>query len=342
MNKIILHIGTNKTGTSSLQVFLRENEQLLDSNFFIYPSFTGEVAHHDLAKCFSKLNTIYDDGNYAEKTFFYLTEIKKLFKKKPNHTIILSSEAFTQHFNPAGVKKILEDFEVEVICYYREYVGYFSSWYQQDICGTNYNECFIDFCKKNFVRANYLKSIPRWIKSFGKNFKYRAFDRSILLDNDIVSDFCSIIGMQYPRKSHFYSNNESIAGNLFFIKKCLNNHISLEESLEIVEGIQDLCSYYDDWYPLFSDRRDESRSFKGKLPLSEKEISFVHKHYIKNVKRLESKFNLKLNLSTSLKGPTCPNINYLKEDFDLILKESKRSQPHLLEYFSRININDYI
>jgi len=48
--KIILHIGTNKTGTSSLQSFLAKNPVFLDKNGLIYPKF-GQIyyGHHEIA-----------------------------------------------------------------------------------------------------------------------------------------------------------------------------------------------------------------------------------------------------------------------------------------------------
>lgn len=38
-NKLILHIGTQKTGTSSLQTFLTKNRKILDKYGWSYPEF---------------------------------------------------------------------------------------------------------------------------------------------------------------------------------------------------------------------------------------------------------------------------------------------------------------
>jgi len=342
MNNIILHIGTNKTGTSSLQVFLRENKDLLKKNKLIYPEFKDEVAHHELATCFSKANSIYEPKLHTPKAQFFLEEINKIFKSNPNHTIIISSEAFHQHNNPHGLKKLLKNYNVKVFCYFREYVGYFASWYQQNITSTNSTLSFSEWINLRHVRTDYVKFITQWSKSFGKNFKYRPFERESLVDGDIVSDFCNFIGINTPEIKKAYSNNLSLSGNMFFIKRLLNEHISEEESRKVVDPISSICQFYDDWHLCFGPQRDKSRSFAGKLYATKEDISHIHRLYKKNIETLESKFNLKLTLSTTLNEIKFPNKIHLKEDFELIIKECKRSQPQLLKYLARINIDEYI
>lgn len=41
-NRIILHIGTPKTGTTAIQRFLIENESLLQQNGYSYPRLPGK------------------------------------------------------------------------------------------------------------------------------------------------------------------------------------------------------------------------------------------------------------------------------------------------------------
>ena len=345
MNNIILHIGTNKTGTSSLQVFLREDKDFLKKNKFIHPNFKGGIGHHhELATCLSKANSIYEPELHTQKAQFYINEINKIFKSNPNHTIILSSEAFHEHSNPSGLKKLLKNYNVKVFCYFREHVSYLSSWYQQNIKETNETRSFTEWLDSRYIRnhTNYVEVLKQWSNSFGKNFKYRPFERESLVGGDIVSDFCDFIGVDAPKVKKTYSNNPSISGNFLFIKKCLNEHISLKEGEEITESISEICEYYDDWHLLFGSQRHKSRSFFGKLHLTEKEISYTHDLYKKHIKILESEFNLKLTLSTTLNDIKFPDKMHLKEDFELIIKECERSQPKLLKYFSRMNINDYI
>ena len=129
---------------------------------------------------------------------------------------------------------------------------------------------------------------------------------------------------------------------MFFIKQLLNEHISEEKSEEVVDPISNICQFYDDWHLCFGPQRDKSRSFAGKLYATKEDISHIHRLYKKNIETLESKFNLKLTLSTTLNEIKFPNKMHLKEDFELIIKECKRNQPQLLKYFARINIDEYI
>src|SRR5690606_40699353 len=41
VDRIVLHIGTEKTGTSSIQHFLSKNRAALAAEGFVYPQFTG-------------------------------------------------------------------------------------------------------------------------------------------------------------------------------------------------------------------------------------------------------------------------------------------------------------
>jgi hypothetical protein len=49
MMKLTLHIGTEKTGTTSLQVWLAENRSALRERGVVYPTSLGQFAHRDLA-----------------------------------------------------------------------------------------------------------------------------------------------------------------------------------------------------------------------------------------------------------------------------------------------------
>lgn len=48
MAKLFIHAGTHKTGTTSIQRFLRDNRTNLEKHHIIYPIFDHEAGHHGL------------------------------------------------------------------------------------------------------------------------------------------------------------------------------------------------------------------------------------------------------------------------------------------------------
>ena len=344
MKKIILHIGTNKTGTSSLQSFLAKNPTFLDRNGFIYPKF-GQIyyGHHEIAYGLSN-KTVYGfklDPNAGQN---FLNQINNLYKDRPNHTVILSSEAFYSRNEPSNIAKYLDGFNVKIICYFREYISYISSWYQQHISDSNFYGHINSFFDQVKEQTEYEGFASQWVNAFGaNNFIAKSFDRTSLYKKDIIHDFFKILGidkLSFDQK--LYSNNYSLSGNLLYIKKLLNQYLTLEQADEIRDQIACLAEYYEEWYPLFSKPRPKHISFQGKLNMMGCHRDYIHDYYKDSLPLFNKKYNLNLKLADSISGSKAPNMDFIDEDFKLVLKECKRTQPKLFKLLSNIDLHKAI
>lgn len=89
MKKLIIHIGTGKTGSTSLQHFLRDNNKELNSHNYNYASnFLIDCNHHNLSHNFLK---IFDKTELYEKNIDIFSD----YLHESNHHEIISSEFFT-------------------------------------------------------------------------------------------------------------------------------------------------------------------------------------------------------------------------------------------------------
>lgn len=344
MKKIILHIGTNKTGTSSLQSFLAKNPTFLDKHGFIYPEF-GQIyyGHHEIAYGLSN-KSVHGFKMDTKSGQVFLDKINNLYKNNPNHTVILSSEAFYSRNEPENIAKYLEGFDVKIVCYFREYISYISSWYQQHISDSNFYGHINSFFDKIKKQTDYEAFANQWVNAFGaNNFIAKSFERKTLYKKDIIHDFFKILDVdKLSFDQNLYSHNHSLSGNLLYIKKLLNQYLTLEQAYSIRDQIACLAEYYEEWYPLFSKPRPKHASFQGKLNMMSCHRDHIYDYYKDSLPLFNEKYNLNLKLADVVKGPKAPNMKLIDGDFKLVLKECKRTQPKLFELLSNIDLHKSI
>jgi len=188
MKKIILHIGRHKSGTSSIQSFLYNNQKYLIQNGFNYPIKCinkGVVAHHAFSALLKKQNfkTTPSIDQIATLKQKFQPLFSNLLEDKIN---VISSEAF-QNCDPKLVAQIFEGYQVSVVVYLRNEIKYLASAYAQKIHATDCNGDI--FVYANAFNINYLNFLSSWEKSFNNRLKVRIFDQNYLKDFDVVSDF---------------------------------------------------------------------------------------------------------------------------------------------------------
>jgi hypothetical protein len=91
--KILLHVGLNKTGSTSIQRFYFENREDLLERGFLYPD-TGlvGVGHHSLAWSIGIGRSLRNNKTIDRKTIYHT--LKEEFKKSTANNLIISSEYF--------------------------------------------------------------------------------------------------------------------------------------------------------------------------------------------------------------------------------------------------------
>ena len=135
MSKVVLHIGTHKTATTTIQDTFYENSELLAKAGLIYPRLAGPkiTGHHGLVCAWGRLPNMYRLPEGSRMEFL------KLAKEYADQdvTLFLSSEEFSRGGNEANVdfdevRQLLSDFdEIEVVCTLRTQWQFMQSVYQE-------------------------------------------------------------------------------------------------------------------------------------------------------------------------------------------------------------------
>lgn len=210
----ILHIGTEKTGSTSLQNFLGDNTASLSANGFYVAWEPGEEANRNLVLAFQKFR--YQDWNergwttVESKDAELAPALENLQARIANaktthHTAIMSSEMFHSRLRHSSELSGLEGFlkasfrTVTIVCFLKSQENLRQSLYSSTLRGRqtkNYHS-FATAVVKDRGYFDYSALIGRWAKSFGaENLKLAVVDSPDRAQFDTRTFFArSILGL---------------------------------------------------------------------------------------------------------------------------------------------------
>lgn len=198
MKRAMIHIGSGKTGTTSIQNSAATMEKAGTYPDLTYPLVT-QNGHQSLEILFKDYNKISrglkskftsDDDYYSFKNNF-----AHVFNEKvcPANNVFLSSE-FMFNFELDEIlclKKYLQGRGFEsslIVVYLRDPASFYLSYVQQMIKGS-----FIAYSPFKF-KTNYKKYIERWVSVFGlNNVVVREYDRDALEGGSVLRDIESLV-----------------------------------------------------------------------------------------------------------------------------------------------------
>lgn len=195
---IYIHIGANKTGSSSIQQFMDVNRDLFASkNLYYVNKDIVSHAHHPMAWVLQgSKGTI---PNYKVNQMVWEDVVAEI--KTTNYlNYLISSEFFITVKNieqTNRIKKYFSEFNVKIILYIRPQDLWIESAYLQKVktgieCGR-----FIDFIKNPDQEFDIEKLLRAWECSFGvDNIIIRNFDDKEV-KKDLISDFINIFNFKY-------------------------------------------------------------------------------------------------------------------------------------------------
>ncbi|MCW0223520.1 hypothetical protein OJP33_02170 [Campylobacter lari] len=239
-----VHIGTPKTGTTSIQDFLYLNREKLEIQNTIYAnSIESHTRHNVLVNfCFEFRNNSNWEKISFERILKYRSRLKLFYALKEEvvqakRDFIFSTEGITWHFYDVKYIKILKKFFKELgfnriilILYLRSTSDLLISLSTQ-LIKTNYSSipCFInpwEYDRQYIFNNKWL--CQKYSEIFGKeNLIVRLFDKNEFFQRDLLKDFIYSIGLKWDDNFVLpLKQNESL--DLIGVELCkaLNNQNS--------------------------------------------------------------------------------------------------------------------
>lgn len=193
MKRIFLHIGTHKTGTTSIQKFLANAENHLREDGILYPQsgrpnveHEAKYGHHVLAWAIRKKKGV----NHLDDWKRVIDEIDTAKEQ----TVVLSSEDFETCTKEqiAHIGVLLESFEVHIVLFLRNPLDFLVSAYKQNIKSGKTAESFDEFVERRKHRCNYTRLVERWAGKFGTDYLHvRVFEK--YQDNNVEQSILDLL-----------------------------------------------------------------------------------------------------------------------------------------------------
>lgn len=253
LKEVILHIGAEKTGTTSIQEFLVLNRSALESAGVCFSRAFGGRTH--LKVTLASVNperAILRQPRYAamkkDLTAFrerVRLELERDVQKSGASRLLLSSEHMHSQLHTAEellrLKSLLPAAEaVTIVFYVRRQDRTAVSLYSTALKAGGKRAAFsFDSTRGRAPRYDYAAAFKLWASVFGAQaMRVRIFDRAEMLEGDLLKDFCAAAGVPWSDAYAAPRNrNTSLDINGEFIFRHFNE-MRKDEDAAISKAIQ--------------------------------------------------------------------------------------------------------
>lgn len=228
----IVHIGLNKTGTTSIQDWLESNRDALRADGTLYPRLAGDGPEDGRHQHFLGLLGFHLDGHLgprgevrrklriatpedqARVCGACIATLESALDSFRGTRVIFSSEMIAGWIRTPRRVALLDGWfrsyfgTVRYVIYIRDPERWILSRYVQSVTGgsTQSLEEFID----KHAHAGLFRTLNLWSDTLGRDrLEIRLHDRSALAGGDVVGDFCQAAGIGPAGPSRPFSSNQS-------------------------------------------------------------------------------------------------------------------------------------
>ncbi len=228
--KLIIHAGTPKTGTTSLQTYLEKKQRKLRGLGILYPHNLKKLNNPSAPK-----HQWFEKNLTSAHVDFFLENFKNVISqiKNDTHTIILSSEGIYNYWwdFSAESKLLLGElnklFDTQVWVWFREPLAFIESYYKQCIRNPRVegNSCY----GQDFSFAQMLE-----IDWFAKHLDYQGFVnecqsvfgldsvRAFEYQGDVVQQVIHKLGLSTPYDNPTPRQNKSVNNTTTSLLRTIN------------------------------------------------------------------------------------------------------------------------
>lgn len=262
MKRLTLHVGTHKTGTTTLQRFMLLNAQRMEDRGLCAPETPSKFpnAKRDRNAVFLRYAARHAiDGTYPIRVERFpdidfdclvLSDMLTVLNAIEEHDhVYLSDERiwYEAAIHPqywVEMKRIAQEWGItdfQIVVYLRRQDQLVLSLWEQFAKQTSQKKSFGEYIgmKKIEKVLDYLTVLEQIEEVFGhESMVVRVFDRSRLIEGDICHDFCDAIGIEWDDSFEMPKNlNESLTFTVAEIKRITNKAPAVQATSNYLRSI---------------------------------------------------------------------------------------------------------
>ncbi len=256
---LYLHIGTEKTGSSSIQEFLATNRDLLRNHGILFPQSPGRINHLGIAS----LAQGADRGGLWRKLGIGSLEERDAYAKDLEHrldeelgshsftTAIMSNEHCSSRLTDAADIETLREFlarffsNIRIIVYLRRQDDFLISTYSTGIKTGRTDPPHLPTKRAMKFRYNYWALLQRWTSVFGRDkVVCRKFEKTSFLSGNLITDFLTAAACDPNWEWHNAGSvNSSLDARALEFLRLMNLHVGVDKRpprlVPMLESISD-------------------------------------------------------------------------------------------------------
>jgi len=201
---VYLHIGTHKTGSTSIQRFLARADEVLAEQGILYPeagrpdtNWSTQYGQHELYWSIVGKRGIGDEQVWDN--------LRREMEEHPDQRVVISAEGFEECTSDeiGRIVNHLESHPIRIIVYLRPPLQFLRSAYAQRVKSGTCSGPFVRFVREMTSRCNYLDLVSRW-EQFDAitSVDIRLFDK-VKSSPGLEASFADAVGIDFEEVQTF-------------------------------------------------------------------------------------------------------------------------------------------